>query len=166
MKINVWIIILLAAVTVILFTVIVLIFLIVKLIRNRIRPSRSSVVVRPKIAKPIDAFDESVASYSRMPIASVVIPSQNQSQKTNSNEIQQYRTSSKKSSWVSDTSRRYALTGHSKHRNEHFVDRDPPSHDSRCDYLDPLDLDLGELQEIQINNFQTRYKNTDRPVIT
>uniref|UniRef100_A0A1I8F0Y4 Uncharacterized protein n=1 Tax=Wuchereria bancrofti TaxID=6293 RepID=A0A1I8F0Y4_WUCBA len=35
-------------------------------------------------------------------------------------------------------------------RSGYFVDRDPPSDESKCDYLDPLDLNLSQLHNIYI----------------
>ncbi|CAG9535071.1 unnamed protein product [Cercopithifilaria johnstoni] len=42
------------------------------------------------------------------------------------------------------------FSGRSKQQNGHFVDRDPPSDESKCDYLDPLDLNLSQLHDIYI----------------
>lgn len=56
----------------------------------------------------------------------------------------------------------YAFSGRSKQRNGHFVDRDPPSDESKCDYLDPLDLNLSQLHDIYIaNSNHHQSKQTD-----
>lgn len=167
MKIYVWIIIALVAAALILSVVVLCFILILKLTRDRIRASRRSITVRPKIAKPIDAFDESSAPYARISSPSVIIMPEYPLQSSNSiRELERSRSSSRKSNGKPDRPR-YTFSSRSKRRSEHFVDRDPPSDESKCDYLDPLDLDLGRLHAAYIanNNNNNPSKLTNRPPI-
>uniref|UniRef100_A0A1I7VWE3 Uncharacterized protein n=1 Tax=Loa loa TaxID=7209 RepID=A0A1I7VWE3_LOALO len=57
-----------------------------------------------------------------------------------------------------------AFSGRSKQRSGHFVDRDPPSDESKCDYLDPLDLNLSKLHDTYIASSNYHHsKQTDWP---
>lgn len=65
-----------------------------------------------------------------------------------------------------------AFSGRSKQCNRHFVDRDPPSDESKSDYLTPLDLNLGELCNIYIaspnyyHSMQTVRPSKDESIVT
>lgn len=69
---------------------------------------------------------------------------------------------------VTDTIQCHAISGCSKKRSREFVDRDPPSDESKCDYLDPSDLNLSQFRNIYTarNSYQTekQLNQTDWPV--
>ncbi|VDN85188.1 unnamed protein product [Brugia pahangi] len=83
-------------------------------------------------------------------------------------ESERNRASSRKPNWISDHFENKGFLGHLKHKPSYiyiilcyiffgsqqrigyFVDRDPPSNESKCDYLDPLDLNLSQLHNIYI----------------
>uniref|UniRef100_A0A915Q7G7 Uncharacterized protein n=1 Tax=Setaria digitata TaxID=48799 RepID=A0A915Q7G7_9BILA len=146
MKIYVWIISASIAATLVLSLLILCCILILKLPRNRLRTSTRSIIVRPEVAKPINAFEESSRVYARISSASIITLPQYPLQKNGIRGPESRRPSNKKSNWIS---------GPSEQRNGHFVDRDPPSDQSKCDYLDPLDLNLSKLHDIYIsgNNY-------------
>ncbi|VDK64306.1 unnamed protein product [Onchocerca ochengi] len=89
-------------------------------------------------------------------------------QKVNITKPERKRSSNKKSSWASNTIQCHAISGCSKKRSREFVDRDPPSDESKCDYLDPSDLNLSQFRNIYTarNSYQTekQLNQTDWPV--
>ncbi|VDN25603.1 unnamed protein product [Gongylonema pulchrum] len=182
MRIYAWIIVALVAITLISSVLLVCLILILKLAKNRVRDSGRSITVRPKMASPIDAYGmilirffvnrKSIISrpeydtpYDRIASPSVIVmpeyPVQNSSNSIR--EPERYRSSSTKSNGKPER-QRYTFSSRSKRRSEHFVDRDPPSDESRCDYLDPLDLDLGRLHQIYISNNNNNNNNNNSVV--
>ncbi|VDO24872.1 unnamed protein product [Brugia timori] len=123
MQIYLWIIAAFLATILTLSVLILCYILILKLTKNRLHTSRHPIIVRPETTKPINAFDHFGNK---------------------------------------------GFLGHLKHRPSYiyiilcyiffgsqqrigyFVDRDPPSNESKCDYLDPLDLNLSQLHNIYI----------------
>ncbi|VBB29519.1 unnamed protein product [Acanthocheilonema viteae] len=81
-------------------------------------------------------------SNARISTPSIIAVPEYPLQNTNIDELERNRASSKKSNWMSD--------------------RDPPSDESKCDYLDPLDLNFNQLHDIYIarsNHYQSKQTN-------
>ncbi|EJW88709.1 hypothetical protein WUBG_00382 [Wuchereria bancrofti] len=113
---------------------------------------------------------ESVEVYDEIPKPSVITVSKYPLHKANIKNVEpeRNRASSRKSNWLSGHFENKGFLEHPKHRlsyiyitlcyiffgpqqrSGYFVDRDPPSDESKCDYLDPLDLNLSQLHNIYI----------------
>ncbi|VDO30705.1 unnamed protein product [Onchocerca flexuosa] len=191
MQIFLWIIGALVVVILVLSVLILLCILILKLSKNRLSTSKQSVIVRPEIVKPINAFDESNLVFARISSPSVITVSEYPLQKASIKKPERKRSSNKKSSWASkyfdpnhssfndtvlpltemeDVSDRnttpcHAISGFSKKRSREFVDRDPPSDESKCDYLDPMDLNFSQLRNMYTASDNFHQSNqTDWPI--
>ncbi|MCP9263201.1 hypothetical protein DINM_006541 [Dirofilaria immitis] len=115
-------------------------------------------------ALQLSTFDESSKVFARISSPSVIAVPEYPLRKVGIMESERNRSLYKKSNWMSNTTPRHALSGRSKQRNWHFVDRDPPSDESKSDYLDPLDLNLSQLHDIYIaNNSYQQSRQTDQP---
>ncbi|OZC10904.1 hypothetical protein X798_02048 [Onchocerca flexuosa] len=165
MQIFLWIIGALVVVILVLSVLILLCILILKLSKNRLSTSKQSVIVRPEIVKPINAFDESNLVFARISSPSVITVSEYPLQKASIKKPERKRSSNKKSSWASNTTPCHAISGFSKKRSREFVDRDPPSDESKCDYLDPMDLNFSQLRNMYTASDNFHQSNqTDWPI--
>nr|CDP95945.1 Bm1326, isoform b [Brugia malayi] len=141
MQIYLWIIAAFLATILTLSVLILCYILILKLTKNRLHTSRHPIIVRPETTKPINAFDESIEVYDEILKPSVITVFEylnNHKANIKDVESERSRASSRKPNWISEQ------------RIGYFVDRDPPSNESKCDYLDPLDLNLSQLHNIYI----------------